>query len=139
MRGDDFKSPSGTAVTVKREPSGERYNITFTPDQLGFYTLGAPKPVCAFGINTSAAEADLRPVVDYIGWHYQILHERSIPRCRATVKNRKRRELANSRSVVVVPRRGLVAVVGDHHAAPERTAGEDVATIPGGVAARTPV
>ena len=62
MRADDFKSPSGSAVTVKREPSGERYNITFTPDQLGFYTLGAPKPVFAFGINTSPAEADLRPI-----------------------------------------------------------------------------
>ena len=47
---------------MKREPVGERYNITFTPDQLGFYTLGAPKPVCAFGINSSAAEADLRPI-----------------------------------------------------------------------------
>jgi hypothetical protein len=62
MRTDDFKSPSGSTVTVKREPSGERYNVTFTPDQLGFYTLGTPKPVCAFGINTSADEADLRPM-----------------------------------------------------------------------------
>jgi hypothetical protein len=47
---------------VKREPVGERYSITFTPDQLGFYTLGSPRPVYAFGINPSADEADLRPI-----------------------------------------------------------------------------
>jgi hypothetical protein len=49
-------------VPVKRELSGERYGVTFTPDQFGFYTLGAPRPLYAFGINASADEADLRPI-----------------------------------------------------------------------------
>ncbi|MGC3960750.1 MAG: BatA and WFA domain-containing protein [Verrucomicrobiota bacterium] len=62
MREHDFKNPAGAAVTVRREPVGERYHITFTPDQLGFYTLGSPKPICAYGINASADEADLRPM-----------------------------------------------------------------------------
>lgn len=62
MRDQEFKNPEGSMVTVKREPDGERYKVTFTPDQLGFYTLGAPRPLYAFGINTSADEADLRPI-----------------------------------------------------------------------------
>jgi hypothetical protein len=62
MRDQDFISPAGAAVTVKREPAGERYAVTFTPDQLGFYTLGSPRPLYAFGINTNPEEADLRPI-----------------------------------------------------------------------------
>jgi len=62
MRSGDFIGPSGVPVTVKREPTGERYSVTFTPDQLGFYTLGSPKPLYAFGVNTSAEEADLRSI-----------------------------------------------------------------------------
>jgi hypothetical protein len=62
MRFQEFTSPSGAPVTVKRELAGERYAVTFTPDQLGFYTLGSPKPLYAFGINPSADEADLRPL-----------------------------------------------------------------------------
>jgi len=62
MRTEDFKSPSGVPISVKRELAGERYSVTFTPDQLGFYTLGSPRSLYAFGINTSAEEADLRPI-----------------------------------------------------------------------------
>jgi hypothetical protein len=62
MRDLDFQSPAGAPVTVKRELTGERYSVTFLPDQLGFYTLGAPRPLYAFGINTSPEEADLRPL-----------------------------------------------------------------------------
>jgi hypothetical protein len=62
MRDQEFRNPSGAPVTVKRELSGERYAVTFTPDQLGFYTLGSPRPLYAFGINTSPDEADLRPI-----------------------------------------------------------------------------
>ena len=62
MRDQDFVGPSGTPILVKRELNGERYGITFTPDQLGFYTLGSPHPLYAFGVNTSPDEADLRPI-----------------------------------------------------------------------------
>jgi hypothetical protein len=62
MRDLDFHSPSGAPVTVKRELTGERYSVTFGLDQLGFYTLGAPRPLYAFGVNTSPEEADLRPI-----------------------------------------------------------------------------
>ena len=58
----EFLSPAGQPVTVKRELAGERYSVAFTPDQLGFYTLGSPRPLYAFGINTSPDEADLRPI-----------------------------------------------------------------------------
>src|ERR1019366_4503762 len=56
MRDLDFKSPSGAPVLVKRELTGERYSVTFAPDQLGFYTLGAPRPLYAFGVHTSPEE-----------------------------------------------------------------------------------
>lgn len=62
MRDQDFRSPSGAPVTVRRELVGERYSVAFTPDELGFYTLGSPRPLYAFGINTSPDEADLRPI-----------------------------------------------------------------------------
>lgn len=62
MRGLDFKNPSGKPITVKRDLAGDRYTVAFVPDQLGFYTLGEPRPLYAFGVNTSAEEADLRPI-----------------------------------------------------------------------------
>ncbi len=62
MRLTDFLNPAGRAVTVQRELQGERYSVSFAPDQLGFYTLGAPRLVSAFGVNPSPDEADLRPV-----------------------------------------------------------------------------
>jgi len=61
MRTEDFKVQRRAGHGEART-SGERYSITFTPDQLGFYTLGSPRPLYAFGINTSAEEADLRPI-----------------------------------------------------------------------------
>jgi hypothetical protein len=59
---NDFINPSGEPVIVQRELAGERCRVTFTPDQLGFYTLGSPKLLYAFGVNTSPDEADLRPI-----------------------------------------------------------------------------
>jgi hypothetical protein len=62
LRDQDFLNPSGQALLVKRELVGQRYRVAFTTDQLGFYTLGTPRPLYAFGINTSREEADLRPL-----------------------------------------------------------------------------
>ena len=62
MRDHDFMGPSGSPIAVKRQLDGDRYSVTFTPDQLGFYTLGSPRPLYAFGVNTSPDEADLRPI-----------------------------------------------------------------------------
>lgn len=62
LRSADFKGPSGSTVPVRRLPDGERYGVAFTPDQLGFYTLGEPRPILAFAINGSPDEADLRPL-----------------------------------------------------------------------------
>jgi len=62
LRDFDFQSPSGAPVTVKSQPLGERYSVSFTPEHLGFYTLGSPRPLYAFGINTSPEESDLRPI-----------------------------------------------------------------------------
>jgi hypothetical protein len=55
-------NPSGQAMTVKRDLEGERYRVTFTPEQLGFYTLGGDRLHAAFAVNVSPEEADLRPV-----------------------------------------------------------------------------
>lgn len=62
MRDVDFLDPGGRPVTVKRELQGDRYTVSFAPEITGFYTLGAPRPVAAFGVNPSPDEADLRPV-----------------------------------------------------------------------------
>jgi hypothetical protein len=58
----DLISPTGAAVTTKRELNGERCSVTFTPDQLGFYTLGAPRPAYAFAVNAATDQSDLRQI-----------------------------------------------------------------------------
>jgi hypothetical protein len=55
-------SPSGKSVETRRELRGERVGMSFPLAQLGFYTLGAPRPLYAFGVNPSPDESDLRPV-----------------------------------------------------------------------------
>jgi hypothetical protein len=55
-------SPSGAPVTTQREVTGERCRVAFTPDQLGFYTLGSPRPLYAFGVNPPTDQSDLRPI-----------------------------------------------------------------------------
>jgi hypothetical protein len=62
LRDQDFKDPSGIAVSPKRELSGERYRVSFVPEKLGFYTLGNPRPLYVFGVNGSPDEMDLRPI-----------------------------------------------------------------------------
>jgi hypothetical protein len=62
LRGNEFKSPSGREVALKQEAMGERYGISFAPDELGFYTLSAGRLLYAFGVNAHPDEADLRAV-----------------------------------------------------------------------------
>jgi hypothetical protein len=62
MREHEFRSPMNRVVNIKRELVGERYSVSFTPDELGFYTLGAPRATHVFGVNLSPEEADLRPI-----------------------------------------------------------------------------
>jgi hypothetical protein len=57
----DVLSPAGAPVATQRELVGERCRVAFTPDQLGFYTLGTP-PTYAFGINPATSQSDLRPI-----------------------------------------------------------------------------
>jgi Aerotolerance regulator N-terminal/von Willebrand factor type A domain len=52
-------SPAGTPVTTQRELDGERCHIAFTPDQLGFYTLGTTH---LYGVNPATEQSDLRPI-----------------------------------------------------------------------------
>jgi hypothetical protein len=58
----DLISPAGAAVMTQRELVGERCRVSFTPNQTGFYTLGAPGLKYAFGINAATDQSDLRPV-----------------------------------------------------------------------------
>lgn len=59
---DAVLDPAGKPVSTRRELTGERCSVAFTPDQLGFYTLGAPRPRYAFGVNPATDESDLRPI-----------------------------------------------------------------------------
>jgi hypothetical protein len=59
---DDLLSPAGTSVIARRELTGERCSLVFTPDQLGFYTLGSPRPAYAFAVNAATDQSDLRPI-----------------------------------------------------------------------------
>ena len=58
---DDLLSPAGAPVTTQRELTGERCSLAFTPDQLGFYTLGSPRPAYAFGVNPATDRIRLAP------------------------------------------------------------------------------
>ncbi len=42
--------------------AGERGSLAFTPHELGFYTLGSPRPAYAFGVNAATDQSDLRPM-----------------------------------------------------------------------------
>jgi hypothetical protein len=55
-------NPAGAPTTTQREVTGERCSVAFTPDQIGFYTLGSPQPAYAFGVNPTTDESDLRPI-----------------------------------------------------------------------------
>lgn len=59
---DDLLNPAGAVVITQRELAGERCGVSFTPNQLGFYTLGSPRPKYAFGINPATDQSDLRPI-----------------------------------------------------------------------------
>lgn len=61
MRSDLF-NPAGAPVTTQREVTGERCSLVFTPEQTGFYTLGAPRPSYAFGVNPPTDQSDLRQI-----------------------------------------------------------------------------
>lgn len=62
LKENSFRSPSGNPVEVKRELAGERYAISFVPQESGFYTLKKSKLIEAFGVNPSPDESDLRQV-----------------------------------------------------------------------------
>lgn len=57
-----LRKPSGEPQEVKVEALGERLGISFTPDELGFYTLRGAKLHHAYAVNPSADESDLRPI-----------------------------------------------------------------------------
>jgi hypothetical protein len=58
----DVVGPSGAPIRTQRELNGERCDVSFTPDQLGFYTLGSPRPAYAFAVNAATDQSDLRPM-----------------------------------------------------------------------------
>jgi hypothetical protein len=59
---EDLTSPAGAPVNTKRDLAGERGSLTFTPHELGFYTLGSPRPAYAFAVNAATDQSDLRPM-----------------------------------------------------------------------------
>ncbi|EEF63264.1 BatA domain-containing protein [Pedosphaera parvula] len=62
LKENNLRAPSGNPVEIKRELAGERYAISFAPQELGFYTLKQGKTVAAFAVNASPDESDLRQV-----------------------------------------------------------------------------
>ncbi|MEA3209613.1 MAG: hypothetical protein QOE70_2670 [Chthoniobacter sp.] len=62
LKENAVRKPSGEPFEVKTEAMGERLGISFTPDELGFYTLRGAKLLHAYGVNPSPDESDLRPI-----------------------------------------------------------------------------
>jgi len=60
--GFDVMNPAGAPIASRRDLAGQRCAVAFTPDQLGFYTLGAPQPHYAFGVNPPTEQSDLREI-----------------------------------------------------------------------------
>lgn len=59
---EEVIGPAGVVANTRRELTGERCRLEFKPDRPGFYTLGAPKPAYAFGVNPATDQSDLRPM-----------------------------------------------------------------------------
>ena len=59
---DEVIGPGGAPIATRRELTGQRCDVSFTPDQLGFYTLGSPRTLYAFGVNPPTEESDLRQI-----------------------------------------------------------------------------
>lgn len=62
LRDSDMRAPDGASVRLQKDLAGDRYDISFTPDQLGFYTMSSERLLHAFPVNTSPEESDLRHV-----------------------------------------------------------------------------
>jgi len=58
----DMITPTGGAAITQRDIEGQRCTVSFTADQPGFYTLGAPPELHAFGVDTPTDQSDLRPI-----------------------------------------------------------------------------
>jgi hypothetical protein len=61
MRGEVI-GPAGVVANTHRELMGERCALDFKPDRPGFYTLGSPQMLYAFGVNPATDQSDLRPM-----------------------------------------------------------------------------
>jgi hypothetical protein len=62
LKSSSMKAPDGSAVRLQKNLAGERYAISFAPDQLGFYTMSSERLLHAYPVNTSPDESDLRHV-----------------------------------------------------------------------------
>jgi hypothetical protein len=63
LKDNSFIGPGGERQIVKAEPLGERTAISFSPGELGFYSLRrGTKLLNAFAVNASPDESDLRPI-----------------------------------------------------------------------------
>lgn len=63
LKDNMITGPGGEPQMVKTEPLGERTAISFSPNELGFYTLRrGSKLFNAFAVNASPDESDLRPI-----------------------------------------------------------------------------
>ncbi len=54
--------PSGAPQEVRTEAQGERVGLTFTPDEVGIYSMRPANPIQAFAVNPDPNESDLRPI-----------------------------------------------------------------------------
>jgi hypothetical protein len=62
LAANPLRKPSGEPLDVKTEPVGERVGIAFTPDELGFYAMRAPRLLHSYAVNPPPDESDLRPI-----------------------------------------------------------------------------
>ncbi len=54
--------PSGAPLDLTAVRMGQRVAISFTPEEVGFYTMRKAKLLHAYGVNPEPGESDLRPI-----------------------------------------------------------------------------
>jgi len=62
LKNAELTAPDGAAAALQKDAAGDRYAISFVPEQIGFYKLASDRLIHAYAVNTSPDESDLRHV-----------------------------------------------------------------------------
>jgi hypothetical protein len=62
LAANPLRKPSGEPLPVRTESLGERAEISFVPDEIGFYTMRAGRLLHSYAVNPPPEESDIRPI-----------------------------------------------------------------------------